>query len=131
MQLFRNPLIGLAVPVILLALGAINAATDGDRQTRQATARDTAQAQVAARLESSQAAAQADLARSRYQGPCVWISQGQVVEGAAFADSTGQPLTDGVTVCDSFGATAVIREGVAAQVARTADQSVVRLFLGW
>jgi hypothetical protein len=38
---------------------------------------------------------------------------------------------DGSTVCDAFGNTAVIADGVTADLATTANQSVIRQFLGW
>lgn len=130
-MLFRNPLIGLALPALLLALGAVGSALDSDRATRQATARDTAKAAVSARLEGDQADALATLAATRYSGPCTWIQSAQVAEGWAYAGANGQPLPDGATVCDSYGTTAVIRSGVASQVATITDQTVIRSFLGW
>lgn len=131
LQLFRNPLIGAVVPVGLLAIGIVTSAFDSDRQERQTMARNTAQATVQQRLETAQSEARAALAESRYQGPCLYVSHGAIAEGMAFVGDNGAPLPDGTTVCDATGGTAVMRGGVAADLARTGNQAVVRTFLGW
>ena len=130
-SLFRNPLVGIVVPGLLLVVGAVHSLMDADRQERQALARDTAETAVRQRLEESQTEARARLAVTRYQGACTYIPEAQLVPGLVLVGSGGQPLPDGTAVCDAYGTTAVIAEGVTADLARTADQSVVRSFLGW
>ena len=130
-SLFRNPLVGVVVPGALLLLGAVHSLTDAERQERQAMARDAAQTNVRQRLEASQAEARDRLAVSRYQGPCIYVPDAQLTPGLRLQGQNTQPLMDGSTVCDAFGNTAVIADGVTADVARTADQSVIRQFLGW
>jgi hypothetical protein len=129
--IFRNPLVGVVVPGLLLVIGAVSSLTDADRRDRQALARDAAQTEVRQRLEESQTEARARLAVTRYQGACTYIPEAQLAPGLVLIGQGGQPLVDGTAVCDAFGTTAVIAEGVTADLARTADQSVVRSFLGW
>ena len=131
MQLFRNPLMGIVVPGFLLIVGAVHSLTDADRRDRQAIARDTAQTAVRQRLEVGQAEARDRLAVSRYQGACVYVPDAQLVPGLRLQGQNALPLVDGSTVCDAFGNTAVIAEGVTADLATTANQSVIRQFLGW
>jgi hypothetical protein len=131
MQIFANPLIGLVVPVALLGIGAVTSMTDATRSDRQGLARSAAQQQVMAGLESQQQKAESALAVSRYQGACVWLDQGQVSEGLSLVTAEGTPLPEGTAICDSFGGTAVIKDGIAQSLARTSDQAVIRSFLGW
>jgi hypothetical protein len=130
-SLFRNPLVGVVVPGLLLVIGAVHSLTDADRQERQALARDAAETAVRQRLEESQTEARDRLAVTRYQGACTYIPEAQLAPGLVLVGPGGQPLVDGTAVCDAFGTTAVIAEGVTADLARTSDQSVVRSFLGW
>ena len=130
-SLFRNPLVGIVVPGLLLVVGAVHSLMDADRQERQALARDTAETAVRERLETAQAEARDRLAVTRYQGACTYIPEAQLVPGLVLVGPGGQPLPDGTAVCDAFGTTAVIAEGVTADLARTADLSIVRQFLGW
>jgi hypothetical protein len=130
-SLFRNPLVGIVVPGLLLVVGAMHSLMDTDRQERQALARDTAETAVRQRLEESQTEARDRLAVTRYQGACTYIPEAQLAPGLVLVGPGGQPLVDGTAVCDAFGTTAVIAEGVTADLARTSDQSVVRSFLGW
>jgi hypothetical protein len=130
-SLFRNPLVGVVVPGALLLLGAVHSLTDAERQERQALARDAAETAVRQRLEQSQTEARDRLAVTRYQGACVLIPEAQLAPGLVLLGQSGQPLPEGTAVCDAFGTTAVIAEGVTADLARTSDQSVVRQFLGW
>jgi hypothetical protein len=131
MQLFRNPLVGIVVPGFLLVVGAVHSLTDADRRDRQAIARDTAQTAVRQRLEAGQIEARDRLAVARYQGPCIYVPDAQLMPGLVLMGQRGQPLVDGSTVCDAFGNTAVIADGVTADLATTANQSVIRQFLGW
>jgi hypothetical protein len=130
-SLFRNPLVGVVVPSLLLVIGAVSSFTDADRRDRQALARDAAQTAVKQRLEQSQTEARDRLAVTRYQGACTYIPDAQLTPGMVLLGQGGQHLPDGTAVCDAFGTTAVIAEGVTADLARTSDQSVVRSFLGW
>jgi hypothetical protein len=130
-SLFRNPLVGVVVPGLLLVIGAVSSFTDADRRDRQALARDAAQTAVRQRLEQSQTEARDRLAVTRYQGACTYIPDAQLTPGLVLLGAGGQPLPDGTAVCDAYGTTAVIAEGMTADLARTADQSVVRQFLGW
>lgn len=130
-SIFRNPLVGVAVPALLLLIGAVSSMTDTDRRERQALARDAAETAVRQRLEQSQTEARDRLAVTRYQGACVLIPGEQLAPGMTLLGQNGQPLPDGTAVCDSFGTTAVIADGVTADLARTSDESVVRQFLGW
>ena len=130
-SLFRNPLVGIVVPGLLLVVGAVHSLMDADRQERQALARDAAETAVRQRLEESQTEARDRLAVTRYQGACTYIPEAQLAPGLVLVGQGGQPLVDGTAVCDAYGTTAVIAEGVTADLARTSDQSVVRSFLGW
>lgn len=130
-SIFQNPLIGLAVPVLLLGAGAITSVTDSTRADRQALARDTAQTQVRERLETAQSDARDRLAIARYQGTCIYVPSVQLTAGMVLVGENGQPLPNGSTVCDPFGGTAVVSDGVTADLASTSNQSVVRRFLGW
>lgn len=131
MNIFGNPLIGLAVPAVLVTVGAITSMTDSTRAQRQSLARDAAQTQVMNRLEAAQGEARSALAVSRYQGYCTYVPDVQLSAGMVLVGEGGQPLPDGTAVCDPFGTTATIRNGATADLASTSDQSVVRAFLGW
>lgn len=50
------------------------------------------------------------VARSRYSNSCVWLKT-PLSAGMAVTDERGAPLSPGVNVCDSFGATGVIQGG--------------------
>lgn len=131
MKMFRNPIGGIVVPGLLLIIGAVSSLTDQGRRDRQALARDAAQTAVQERLETAQTEARDRLAVSRYQGPCAYIPDAQLTPGMALLGDGGQPLPNGTAICDAYGTTAVMADGVTADLATTADQSVVRSFLGW
>lgn len=129
--IFRNPLVGIVVPGLLLIIGAVSSLTDQGRRDRQALARDAAQTQVRERLETAQTEARDRLAISRYRGPCAYIPDAQLTPGMVLLGDGGQPLPDGTAICDAYGTTAVMADGVTADLATTGDQAVIRSFLGW
>ncbi|MDA0265484.1 MAG: hypothetical protein O2890_13950 [Cyanobacteria bacterium] len=129
--LFRNPLVGIVVPGLLLVIGMVSAATDSSRQERQDLARNTAQTQVKQKLEADQQQALDRLAISRYQGTCTYVSGVQLSLELTLVGEGNQPLPEGTAVCDAYGTTAVVKDGVTADLAKTANQDVIRTFLGW
>ncbi len=131
LQLFRNPLVALVVPGLLLVVGGLSTVTDTERQERQALARDTAQTSVRQQLEANQQAAKDRLAVSRYQGTCVYVPETPLVAGLVLLGEHGQPLPEGTAACDAFGGTVVVKDGVTADLATTGNETVVRQFLGW
>lgn len=123
----KNPMMLLAFPAAVMAIGAIATSMDPQRAERQQWQQFSANAQVNAQIQESRLQAESQLAETRYRsGACV------LSEVPLQQDMVVTNLTPGSAVCDNQGTTAVVAsDGSLADFARTNNTAVVRRFLGW
>lgn len=123
----KNPMMLLAFPAAVMAIGAIATSMDPQRSERQQWQQFSANAQVNAQIQESRLQAESQLAETRYHsGACV-LSEVPLQQGMVVTN-----LTPGSAVCDNQGTTAVVAaDGRLADFARTNNTEVVRRFLGW
>jgi hypothetical protein len=123
----KNPMMLLAFPAAVMAIGAIATSMDPQRSERQQWQQFSANAQVNAQIQESRLQAESQLAETRYRsGACV-LSEVPLQPGMVVTN-----LTPGSAVCDNQGTTAVVAaDGRLADFARTNNTAVVRRFLGW
>lgn len=123
----KNPMMLLAFPAAVMALGAVATSMDPERADRQQWQQFSANAQVNAQIQSDRLKAESQLAETRYSsGACV-LSEVPLQQGMVAAN-----LTPGSAVCDNQGTTAVVaKDGSLDGFARTNNTEVVRRFLGW
>lgn len=123
----RSPLMLLAFPAAVMAIGAVVTAMDSERAERQSWQEFAANAKVNAEIQEDRLLAETGLAETRYQsGACV-LSEVVLTPGMVVSN-----LTAGSAVCDNQGTTAVVDEdGTLQGFARTNDTATIRRFLGW
>jgi len=123
----RNPMLLLAFPATVMAIGAVATSMDTDRAQRQQWQQFTASAQVNSQIQSDRLMAESRLAETRYKsGACV-LSELPLVPGMVTAN-----LTPGSAVCDQQGTTAIVAvDSSLGDFARTNDTATIRRFLGW
>ncbi len=125
--------------IIVAGLLALNAPSQLSSMTQQ---RDLAQGisqqnqelQIKARLANADSERRSQLAKDRYNSGCqMTVASNDLGKFAAIQqdkpvlDGTTQaPLGDGVVVCDLTGQTAVIKGGVASELAFATDRQVIR-----
>jgi hypothetical protein len=129
-------LIGGAIVLVILALNAPSqiATMQQQRQLAQTISQQNQELQIKARLANADAERRSALAKTRYDNGCQMvfassspekftaIQQGKpVLDGATLA-----PLGDGTIVCDMTGQTAIIRNGIADDLAFSSDRQVIR-----
>jgi len=123
----KNPMMMLAFPAAVMAIGAIATSMDPQRSERQQWQQFSANAQVNAQIQEDRLQAESQLAETRYNsGACV-LSEVPLQQGMVVSN-----LTPGSAVCDNQGTTAVVAaDGRLDNFARTNNTTVVRRFLGW
>lgn len=123
----KQPLLLLAFPATLMAIGAIAVAFDPQRAERQQWQEFTANAQVNAQLQQDRLLAEAQLAETRYtSGVCV-LAEVPLQPGMVVSN-----LNPGSAVCDAQGTTALTGpDGTLTDFARTGQTETIRRFLGW
>jgi hypothetical protein len=129
-------LVGGAIVLGILAFNApVQIATmQQQRHLAQQISQANQEAQIKARLANADSERRSQLAQERFKAGCQMtvasnspnkfaaIQQGKPVLDA----TTGAPLGDGVVVCSMDGNTAVIRNGVAQDLAFSSDRQVIR-----
>lgn len=123
----RNPMILLAFPAVVMAIGAISTSLDSQRAERQQWMEFAANSKVNAQIQEDRLIAESALAETRYRsGACV-LSEVPLVPGMTTAN-----LSPGSAVCDNQGTTAIVADdGSLDGFARTNDTATIRRFLGW
>lgn len=126
---------GLAVAALL----AFNApsqlgAMQQQRNLAQGISQQNQELQIKARLANADSERRAEMAKNRYAAGCQMTTASN--EPSKFAAiqqdkpvldaTTRAPLGDGTIVCDHTGQTAVIRAGVAQDLAFSPDRQVIR-----
>jgi hypothetical protein len=125
--------------LIVAALLAMNAPAQlqtmqQQRQLAQGLSQQNQDAQIKARLANADSERRSALAKQRYDAGCqmlVNLNQpdkfAAIQEGKPVVDgSTGHPLANSTVVCDQTGMTAVIRDGVAQDLAFLPDREPIR-----
>lgn len=123
----RNPMTLLAFPAVVMLIGAVATAMDGERAGRQQLQQFTANAQVNATIQEDRLHAESALAETRLNsGACV-LSDVALQPGMTVSN-----LTPGSAVCDAQGTTALVaNDGTLGDFARTNNTEAIRRFLGW
>jgi len=123
----KNPMLLLAFPAAVMAIGAIATSFDADRAQRQQWMEFAANAKVNSQIQEDRLIAESGLAETRFNsGACV-LSEVSLVPGMVTAN-----LTPGSAVCDQQGTTAIVAaDGSLGDFARTNDTATIRRFLGW
>lgn len=123
----KNPMMLLAFPAVVMAIGAVTTSLDPSRAERQDWQRFSANAEVNAQIQATRLQAESQLAETRYRsGACV-LSEVPLQPGMTVAN-----LTPGSAVCDHQGTTAIVaQDGTLDGFARTNNTDVIRRFLGW
>lgn len=104
-------------------------ASDQIKQQRLEIAQQNTQLRIAEQVTAERA----EIAGDRYSRGCVLVVSGEnpnqaasIAEGKPVLDwATGNPLPDNTVVCDPYGNTGVIVEGVISKTAFTGDQEVI------
>jgi hypothetical protein len=114
-----NPLMFLAAPAVLLAMGYLQIANDPEVKATRAMSGVTAQQQVRQQLAADSAAATRQTANDRYtSGVC--LRTDRITQGQKYSAPTGTIL------CDRSGWTARIDEyGNVSDMAYTDDQDLI------
>jgi hypothetical protein len=125
--------------VLVAALLAFNAPTQlqgmsQQRNLAQSLSQQNQEMQIKARLANANAERQSITAKQRYNAGCqMTVASNDLSKFAAIQqdkpvlDATTQaPLSDGVVVCSMDGMTAIIRGGVATDLAFSSDRQVIR-----
>lgn len=121
---------GVGIVVLHIAFNGVD--TGAELRDRRNQTQNNA---AALRVTQEELEVQAEIASERLKtGACILIATQQDVnllpllqEGTPVLDrATGQPLADKTCVFDYAGGTAIIREGVTAELARTGDDAVIK-----
>ena len=123
----KNPMMLLAFPAVVMAIGVVTSSLDPNRAERQDWQRFSANAEVNAQIQETRLQAESQLAETRYSsGACV------LSEVALEPGMTVSNLSPGSAVCDNHGTTAIVAKGGSLDgFARTNNTDVIRSFLGW
>lgn len=129
-------LVGGVIVAGLLALNAPSqfGAMQQQRNLAQGINQQNQELQIKARLANADSQRRSELAKDRYNAGCqMTVGSNDPGRFAAIQqdkpvlDGTTQaPLGDGVVVCDLTGQTAVIKNGVASELAFATDRQVIR-----
>jgi hypothetical protein len=127
------------VGVIVLALLATNAPTqlasmNQQRQLASAISQQNQIDQIKARLANADSQRRSALAKQRYEAGCQMVFAtsdpskfAAIQQGKPVYDGvTRYPLSDGLVICDLTGQTAIIRNGVADDLAFLPDRQPIR-----
>jgi hypothetical protein len=127
------------VGVIVLALLATNAPTqlasiNQQRQLASAISQQNQIDQIKARLANADSQRRSALAKQRYEAGCQMVFAtsdpskfAAIQQGKPVYDGvTRHPLSDGLVICDLTGQTAIIRNGVADDLAFLPDRQPIR-----
>jgi len=125
--------------IIVAGLLAVNApsqlgAIQQQRNLAQGISQQNQELQIKARLANADSERRSQLAVERYNAGCqMTVGSNDPGKFAAIQQhkpvldgTTGAPLGDGTVVCDLTGQTAVIKEGVASELAFSSDRQVIR-----
>jgi hypothetical protein len=125
--------------LIVAGLLAMNAPSQLSNMTQQRNlaqgiSQQNQELQIKARLANADSQRRSELAKDRYNAGCqMTVGSNDPTKFAAIQQdkpvldaTTEAPLGDGVVVCDSTGQTAVIKEGVASELAFATDRQVIR-----
>lgn len=126
--------VGLLITVFGIAsnMGSFKANQQASSQIklqRQEIAQENTQLRIAEQVASERA----EIAGDRYTRGCVLVVSGSdarlaasIAQGKPVLDwATGNPLPDETVVCDPYGNTGIIADGVVAQTAFTGNQEVI------
>jgi hypothetical protein len=129
-------LVGGLVVAVLLAFNAPSQlkGMSQQRNLAQSISQQNQEMQIKARLANANSERQAVTAKQRYIAGCqMTVASNDLSKFAAIQqdkpvlDATTQaPLSDGVVVCSMDGMTAIIRGGVATDLAFSSDRQVIR-----
>jgi hypothetical protein len=125
--------------VLTLGLLAMNAPSqiavmNQQRDLAQGISHQNQELQIKARLANADSERRSGLAKDRYDAGCqMTVGSNDKTRFAAIQQdkpvldgTTGAPLGDGVVVCDLTGQTAVIKGGVASELAFSTDRQPIR-----
>lgn len=123
---------GLLIVAATSAPGKIQEFTQQRQMAASLQAQNQAE-QIKARLANADSQRRSQLAVDRFKAGCQMVFAGAdpskftaIGEGKpVFDPTTNQPVSDGVVLCDQTGQTAVIRDGVAQDLAFATDRQVV------
>ena len=117
-----KPIYFVAAPLFLIVVGAISQALDGDKKAAGKLIDQSYSAQARMEAERASVSASSDLAEFRRSSGCIAVPAGtRLIEGVSYVGTDGQPLPEGAFFCDDFGNTAIQRNGITADLARTAQ----------
>jgi hypothetical protein len=129
-------IVGGVIVATLLVLNAPSqmATMQQQRQLAQGLSQANQEAQIKARLANADTERRSLIAKQRYEAGCqMTFAQSDPGKFAAIQQdrpvldgATGAPLPDSVVVCDLTGMTAVIRKGVAQDLAFLPDRQAIR-----
>jgi len=133
-----NPLyvIGAVVLLFSLATGGVDEIKTQQNQASliKEQRRELAAERIQLELSQAEVEQETETANSRYLQNCLLVvSTGNpslyasIKAGEPVIDmALNRPLDDGNVVCDTFGMTAIIRDGVVADTARTGDRAIIQ-----